>query len=46
MIAAIIALALLGAGWFALRWQEESRRLDLAEYLLSIPADEFEGPKR
>ena len=41
MIAAIAAIMLVGAGWFALRWQEESRRLD--ELIFSVKfSDEFD----
>lgn len=36
--AAVISLLLLAAGWFCLRWQEESRRLDdLLATVLSTP---------
>lgn len=40
-ILAILAATLTLGTWFGIRWAEESRRLDLTTYLLSIPADEW-----
>lgn len=43
-LVAAISLLLLAVGWFAIRWQEESRRInDLIATVLSTPlADEDE----
>lgn len=40
-VIALLAIALLAAGWFALRWTEEARRMDdLIATVMSTPLDD------